>query len=504
MTTDSAGFPMVTAISQDTINYQISQLFKEGIVHQTLQVTMADTGISINATLTAPTIDVSVAGSMSTVIFNINMPSGSFTYYEGFGPNATQHVINFQNWVYAFDVNLNLQQIAQADVQSSTVVPPVVQQILQNFTADQFSISHLFMDFQNADIARYDPTRTTMPMPDGSTITPGQLTQWQNAIENYFTSLAGSANPYILGYAVAAHDANAAAGQSPLFNPTGATFSTYQGGTASWQRSLNFLLVTDNASMPAVPPNGALAASAISSQSYDGALVISPSLFLAGYVEGQVLPLVASALSLPAFTKAGAVYTSTSTWDNLTLNGGRGRIAGTDWPMNIYEEDRNTKAVVATLVPGATPSIHFAGSYTIQATFTEYPFNSRTWDGTVTTTQTWTLDLVIAAGIDGKLTVTPTFAAATPVQTQDENFVQKIFDVIASMGIGSVLLNSVGAWSAEVENSDFSFMESNLASALSNVGQRVILPAGDEFFFADATMLDDFGLRFDVQYKASH
>jgi hypothetical protein len=499
----TAGFDIVTAISQDTVNYQIQQLFKQGVLPNSWNITMADTGISIDATLSPPTVNFAVPDSTSTVVFAINMPSGVFTYYEGFGPSAQQQKLQFSNWSYAFNVNLNFAQISADDIQNSTAVPDVVKTTLSAFQSDMFTIQHLFMDFENADIASYNPNLTSMPVPGASGLTPGQLTQWQNAIEDYFKSLSGTSNPYILGYVASTANTSVQDGAPPLFNPTGATFSTFQGAATSGANTLNFLLMTDGAAIPPVPPNGVLTASPISSSDYDGAMVVDPSVFVEGFVVEQLLADVSAAAGLGPFTQSGPGWLASASSNNLDQHGGKGAVVGSDSKiLDIYLEQRNSATATAAIVTGSTPSIHIAGAFEIDAGYYEYPFGSRTWDGTVKTTLNWTLDIAISAGTDGTIVVTPTFNPSAPTQDKSENFIQKILDVIGQGMNG--FLDQVGAWASQIESYDFSGMQSSLTNALSMLSTRVILPAGDVFFFSDASLLGDYTLHCDLQYKASH
>src|SRR4051794_7571708 len=67
------GLHMVAAITQATINYQFSQLFKQSVIHNTLDITMADTGIELKANLAAPTISMSLPDRQRSLLFMLNM-----------------------------------------------------------------------------------------------------------------------------------------------------------------------------------------------------------------------------------------------------------------------------------------------------------------------------------------------------------------------------------------------------------------------------------------------
>jgi hypothetical protein len=485
--TETAGFEIVTSISQDTVNFQIFHLFKMGVIPKKLDIELDDTGISIKADLLPPTVDFGALDSASAVLFSLNMRSGTFTYWEGNGPKATQQHIDFQNWVYTFDVNLNFQQIEQSALQVSAVVPDVVKQTLSNFTADMFTIQHLFLDFENTGIARYDADRTKMPAPGGTRITAGQMTQWQNALQSYFTGLAASANPYILGYTPSLVPAKI--GTVSLFTPTGATFSTYRGAATSGDNTLNFLLMTHGRALPLVPPNGMLSASPITSHADDGAMVIAPGLFTADYLQGSLLYLFTDFTGAP-FTHDGNQWTASSSTSDPHL------------PTTnsvIFCDLTKTRSATVTLTTGSTPTVHVAGEYKMSAVFSEDTMG-HIWDGTATYALPWTLDVVLSAGTNGTIVPKPTFTLGKESKDSSENVFQKLGDVFsAGLAPGIQQAQALGQ---SLASSITDAIKNNVGQALNTLGQVIVLPGGDVFMFSGATLLDDYGLRFDITYNA--
>jgi hypothetical protein len=286
------GLHMVAAITQASINYQFSQLFKQSVIHNTLDITMADTGIELRATLAAPTVSMSLPDRQRSLLFMLNMPSGTFSYYEGVGPHAILKSVDFTDWVYAFAVNMDMQHLAQDAVKAGKGIPDIVRQHLEQFTDNMFTIQQLFLDFEKANLASYDSTHGRMKFPNGASITPGEMTQFQQAIGNYFTSLKGTNNPYILGYSIDQHD-GVAVGQA-TFTPTGSTFSAFDDSRSEDLNALNFLIMTGGAPLPDDASAGIFKQNWVTQGTFDGAFVIAKSLF----VDRWLVPAISQALGV--------------------------------------------------------------------------------------------------------------------------------------------------------------------------------------------------------------
>ena len=70
-----------------------------------------------------------------------------------------------------FDVDVNFTAIAQNQIALHKAIPDVVKKMLQSFNDNQFTINHLFMNFQDANIAAYDENLSSLPLPEGTVIT---------------------------------------------------------------------------------------------------------------------------------------------------------------------------------------------------------------------------------------------------------------------------------------------------------------------------------------------
>src|SRR4051812_22288041 len=147
-------------------------------------------------------VSFSVPTNRRAALLTVRMPSGTFVYWTGVGPKAVKNTIAFADWSYAFQVSLDMRTIEQEALKASAAVTQEVKDHLRNFSSDMFTVRHLFMDFQNANLAAFDPNHTRMAVPDGTKLSAGQLTQFQNVLQTYFATLRGTDNPYVLGYAI--------------------------------------------------------------------------------------------------------------------------------------------------------------------------------------------------------------------------------------------------------------------------------------------------------------
>ncbi|WP_309119288.1 hypothetical protein [Paenibacillus sp.] len=482
---------MVAAITEDTINFQFEQLFKKSILPDHLKLKAGDTGIEIDAKLNAPTVSFSVPGTNRAILFMLNMPSGKFTYWDGFGSSAKQKTIDFTNWVYAFTVNLDLVAIAYDDVKKGSAVPQEVQDHLQQFNDSMFTISHLFTDFEDADLASFDPGLTKMPLPDGSMITPGQITQFQQALQTYFTTLQGTDNPYILGYCV---DTNTIAPSTPpTFTPTGSTFSIYSDPSIEGISTLNFLVMTNQTPLPTDPNAGIFSSNWVTNSESDGKFIISSDLFWISWL----LPLIQNSLGItnaPTPITGGWSYSSNSQQQYTLKDDVKCISSLTMVDAHITMTDNRTASVSYSNDTPTKVKVNLSGNLTMTyrndftCVFSEWMSETAKID--------WTGKITISAGDDGQVALDLDLDVPDATKSTDGNWLGK--GDIALIPDNKQLLNDIGgSYESSMKNTLNQFK--NLLGPLHN---RFILPAGDVFFYANA-QLDPFNnLTMDITYKS--
>jgi hypothetical protein len=486
------GFHMVAAVTQATINYQFSQLFKQKVIHDTLDITMADTGIALKAKLAAPTVSLSLPDRQRSLLFMLNMPSGKFTYYEGVGPRAKEKSVDFTDWVYAFTVDMDMQHLAQDAVKAGQAIPPIVKQHLSQFTDNMFTIRQLFIDFENADLASYDRTHSRMKFADGTPISPGQMTQFQQAIGNYFTSLKGTNNPYILGYSVDQHG-GLPAGKA-TFSPTGSTFSTFDDPKAEDLNALNFLLMTQGAAFPSDANAGLFRQNWVTQGSYDGKFVIAKSLF----VDRWLVPAIKQALGvdLKETTDSGWVFSRHTETKHTEPNSVTcmSKLTMVDGHVTINDNRDST----LTINRAATDKIEIKLTGTFQYTYkNEFTCVLYEWMSE-TATVNWTATIDISTGNDGQIAAAVTFDLPPATKTTDGNWLGK--GDIGLIPDNQITLNNIGSgFEGQMKT-----IVSNFRDSLSAVWARFILPAGEVFFFKNAQLDAERDLTVDISYKADH
>jgi hypothetical protein len=500
------GFDMVAAISQKAINSQFEDLFLGDTFPKTLTLGDDSSACMMTANLAPPTVTLATAGKPNTVILFINMPSGTFTYWVGHGPSSTQSQVDFQNWVYAFDVNVDFLAIEQSAIANGTGIPDVVKNTLNSFSSSMFTIQSLFMDFENSNIANYDPSLSHLPLPDGSSLSndPELMAEFQLMLQDYFISLEGTDNPYILGYSVNAKNPNQNTANFPIptFVPTGATFSTQVDNSQpnGALNALNFLVMTDNHAMP--QSAGTFKSNWIKNTDCDGTFVIAEKIFWNQWL----LPMIEAALTPVTPTdynclQAATTPTSsgwqlnreyTKAWidkdafidfdlhNSLDL-----KFDATVVPTNQINTTTQNNQVLITISGNCVAQYH--SYYEALGIKTELDVTSSVTD--------WTVSITLTAGNNGII---------------DMNVSENI--PAAYIERGGNWLGDLGEWLSQdaqdrLDNygqelaDQFDANIKDISNLLGNVNNQFVSPAGDVFFFSDISVDDNANLLSSIRYK---
>lgn len=325
-----AGYDMVLALSQNTINYQFSQLHKRNIIHKkwgvlggkttddkNFHVTDQDAGFKqkINAwiaiqkeiekarkdnnwaeignlmnrvqsenlnftfgweaVLLAPEVSF-IKDNTKEVFLELRFKSGKLYYRE----EETKAVSTFdlKDALYVFKVPIGQLKVSKENMilDAGESAKTIIRE--SGLSDEDFTIQSLFLNFENANISNFDTTKSKLP--DGSD------SDFQNAIANYFNmTIAGSGNPYVLGYGI--HRKKIKATEKAMFQPTSLAFSTSysnknkQSGVFS---ALNFLMMLNDTKPPTSTTAGILPHSLIelgkdTSSSTDGVFSIQQNHF---------------------------------------------------------------------------------------------------------------------------------------------------------------------------------------------------------------------------------
>lgn len=325
-----ANYDMVLALSQDTINYQFSQLHKRNIIHKKWGVlggknaddkdfhsTDQDAGFkqkvkdwiaiqkeiekaradnnwseignlmnrvkseNLNftfgweAVLRAPEVHF-IKDNTKEVLLEIGFKSGKLYYREE--ETKAVSVFNLKNAAYTFKVPIGQLKVSKENMimDAGESAKTVIRE--SGLSDEDFTIQSLFLNFENANIATYDKTKSSLPK--------GSSVAFQNAISNYFNmTVAGSENPYVLGYGVQRKKIKAT--EKAMFQPTSLAFSTSYSNKDKKPgvfSAFNFLMMLNDTKPPTTTTAGILPKSLIElgkdvSSSTDGVFAIQKEHF---------------------------------------------------------------------------------------------------------------------------------------------------------------------------------------------------------------------------------
>lgn len=524
---DLQGFDMIVSITQETINYQLKELWKKGIVHKhlsfaaqaesTVKHIKQAVSVGLEADLAPPTVEIlDGSDNRRKLLFHLKMTSGSLA------SDSFDSRLLFANWEYVFTVDLDMQEIAHAAVQNHTAIPDEVKNHLAGFTEDMFTIRHLFMDFQDADLATYDKSRSHCPLPDdwgGGDLAqkPGDftLTLVQAALEGHFKALTGSANPYILGYAVASKQAGGV-NLLPTLDPTAATFSTNYNSTNQTLSSLNFLVMTNHHPLPTDPAAALFTQDAVAATDADGRFLVAQDSFFSGWL----LPQLQSAISLqqePEYYHASnatgqginSSSSATPNYGSVTAPATAAWMINYDvrydwlvkdgwncWPTHVdahyWQQDTRSLGLVLSNPSAQTAQLTLVGNLAVKYQV-EY---TCVWDNCLWTSasDSFTGNITFSGGTQGELGMIGTIPQPNPS-----------FDTGCCAGSHLDALLDVNKNILNEQSTNFSAQLPSLVTALQNscndVRNRFILPAGDLFFYKNPQFDQAGNLLLDITYK---
>ena len=325
-----AGYDMVLALSQNTINYQFSQLHKRNIIHKKWGVLGGKTDDNKNfyitdqdanfkqkinawiaiqkdiekarkdnnwteignlmskvksdnlnfrfgweAVLLAPEVSF-IKDNTKEVFLELQFKSGKLYFREE--ETKAVSVFDLKDVLYAFKVPIGQLKISKENMilDAGESAKKIIRE--SGLSDEDFTIQSLFLQFENANISSFDKSKSKLPN--------GSDEAFQNAVANYFNmTIAGSDNPYVLGYGIQRKKMKAT--EKAMFQPTSLAFSTSystkdkQPGVFS---ALNFLMMLNDTKPPSTTTAGILPQSLIElgkdiSSSTDGVFSIQQSHF---------------------------------------------------------------------------------------------------------------------------------------------------------------------------------------------------------------------------------
>lgn len=502
------GYDMVACITVKAINDQMADLFQKGLIHQNLDLVFEKQGNPLDPTtityelladLGAPTITILDGSNNARMVeFTLNMPSGSL------GVKGAQERINFKNWKYVFNVNLDMQAISVNDLKEGGRVPTEVTDHLSKFDNEMFTIQHLFMDFEDADLANFNSQLSSCPLPGGIWGTgdltkPGTLSnpdmksslvELQMLLRDYFTGLKGTNNPYILGYTVTANNALNDNTIPPTFNPTGCNFSvSYNATNPDETSTLNFLIKTDGAAIPSQPGDGIFPTPWVNSTSNDGAFIVGEDIFM----EKWLLPKLVQSLQESV---GGGTLSQTDTGWKLTYSADMTGIPDITGNSGKGTESYEVDITVSNDTNGIA-KINLTGNYSsyIKWRWQVWPLE---YEVDAWANQTWTGTVAISVNGVGEINTNFTQNVSPPTHDYSKNGPAKFLNII-SFGTLRDFIDNMGSASANTFNHMASQFGTNLYFDLQT---RFVMPAGKVFKFSNLEIDSSGNIITDVDYTS--
>ena len=256
-------YDMVVSVTQRAINDQLTQLAKLNVIPSQLivarevvdgkfvytqletsdQIPHDDKGIPTVECIAGPIKpQISIAESGTNVSFLINFLSGKAYFRDLDDPTFGLKEFDMTGWVYAVNITLDLKAVEMDDINKKIKVPDNIKNQLHDFMSNDFTVSHLFLDFNSVNLVRFDPlkTRTT------GLCDPGQ-DLFIEFMVRYLNFLINNNNPYILGYSVTAGQNTRVPPDQNVpdsIKPVGTTFTMYHDPSHPDLSNLNFVLAT--------------------------------------------------------------------------------------------------------------------------------------------------------------------------------------------------------------------------------------------------------------------
>lgn len=266
-------FDLVVSITQKTINEQMQKLVESGtirdnfiiwrntdessgnytfgVVESISDIPKSVPGVSLVEYIDAkysPSVSITTTGTV--IAFDMNFQSGTAWLNNGFG-TLVKH--STDSWIYSVNVQLGFSELAANDLKNKIKVPANVQQELEHFISSDFSVSHLFMDFESTNLLEPNSSTTTGKAGDKAT------DRFILFMRDYLVYAQKNGNPFLLGYSPVTTDKTKIDEDQQVpdvLRPVGNTYAMYYDAANPDLSNLNFMLVTKGGKgkIPSVTP----------------------------------------------------------------------------------------------------------------------------------------------------------------------------------------------------------------------------------------------------------
>jgi hypothetical protein len=285
-------YDMITAVTERSINTQLQAMHSKNESLQKILLTSPDSDddwTSLDATLSAPTMQLKIGTEDRIVLFFVNIKTATLKYLEIKGQKVEERSCQISDSRIAISVNLSFETAA------FTTLPPDVQKRLA--VLNDYSINQLLIDFGNTSLARLD-TKNSNVHEKLEAIHVRAAAEFNIFMNMYFDVLAKDHNASVLHYIpLVSAKADRQKYPMPTIPPTKLTFqnipfvtSAQDKGSLNDNNMLVYLQMTDkDATLPdklleisanwVVPPP-----SDKETERYDGTVALSRKIFLDGWL----------------------------------------------------------------------------------------------------------------------------------------------------------------------------------------------------------------------------
>ncbi|KAA5547819.1 hypothetical protein [Adhaeribacter rhizoryzae] len=520
------GFDMVYTITQDAINKQLASLSGQTIP---THITIGDSetnGASISGTIGSPSLGFNT-GEVHLASLHIPFTNGTFNYYTGHGPSQTVKTFNVAGWVIAFNIKLNIAQLAHEYTTASKVIPEEVLNTLSKFDSNMFNIYSIFMEFENSDLATYD-AKSSFPGADDIT-----KKAFGDLIRVWLLNHKGTDNPFIIGYPIVKNESSYL---QEVFEPCGANFSTTPNTSGQEGLStLNILMVTGDRDMQSDPAlsradAGLFNRSLVTSADADGKVIIASETFCQIYIYSLLVkPLGDKLQSLPNFAhsrpdRGPNVDIYNKTFGFILDEDGRSWHYGDHIKLSWHESgfnshDRESEQNLQYKVQlctendaSGTPrlTLNISGSvyrYEWDQLNTDIPpFKSNVYvgKGWANATLSFVTKLQFIAQGDGNVQITQASQQNLPVTNSGTEGMYKFadfFNGILSLNQISEDWASNGASLGAIEGDIISNFINSTGPIINSAMSKIVFPGKNEFVYHNIQMNSDGDIELDLKYR---
>lgn len=504
-------FDMVFAVSEAAINSELKAMWNRWRYRSRTEDGVADPsafaielnpalGMRLEARLRRPSLTLLTGedNGTQTAFFNLHLGQGIMAYRDFITMEARE--VDLDGLTLSFKVNITKAHAARKELDRA------LREKIKGFPADEFSLSRLLIDVQNADFSSFVPSKTVVELltndPNGAANAMPVSAQIGAYLTQYF---ADKGTAFGLGFVIERKAAKAA--KKLTFLPREYRLSIFEDEAAPTQSTLNHLIVTDKRAMPE-PGAGAFDKSWLVEPDDDesmlpdhGAFVVSRDLFFDQFF----IPKVAGRMGCSTRRETNR------RWRLSRSDSGTGTTEKV-YPLRATQSWSKTTSATISVSKGGS-SIRLKGSATAKTQAICYfkPIKKSKEIGRKTIWVTFSFEKTFRVSVDpdtGEINFDPT---ATSVQRNepgaDSRGIFKITDTFQDIIAGFVNLFKKNTLkdSEDVEEMIGDALSSRLTASLRNVNLRrigmVMLPGTKVLKFSGLRFTNHGDVQMTVNYQ---